>query len=187
MVIPIAEEMFDFRNLLASKGIVFNYSGFVTEDILTSIGRALRDKLALEGAERRTAQRLFSIFVEQMQNIIRYSAETADKNTDLDLPDLRYGLLSVGEVDGRYFISCCNLVESSDAARLNEALTEISNMDRDELKKAYKQTLRSGPPPGSKGAGIGFIEIARQTTHGFEFGFKELPDDKSYFCLKAYV
>ena len=183
----IADEMYDFRSNLNEKGVVFNYSGFVTEDILLSIGRALRDKLTLEGAGRRTSQRLFSIFVEQMQNIIRYSAERASADCTDDTSDLRYGLLSVGSKDGRYFISCCNLVHNKDAERLEKSLTAISRMDQDELKKVYKETLRGATPENSKGAGVGFIEIARQTKDGFEFGFRDLANGTSYFCLRAFV
>jgi hypothetical protein len=187
METPIAKETFEFRNMLAKKGIIFNYTGYVTEDILTSVGAALRSRMASEGADKGTARRSFSIFVEQMQNIIRYSGERISVDQGEEQADLRYGLLSVGTLDDKYFISCSNLVRKAEADRLNAALQEISKMTSDELKTAYKETLRRGPPKGSKGAGVGLIDIARQATYGIEFGFQDLDNDMSYFCLKAYV
>jgi hypothetical protein len=49
----------------------------------------------------------------------------------------------------------------------------------------YKDRLRSGPPEGSKGAGLGFIEMARRVQR-FEF---EIADTENgpVFVYRGYV
>lgn len=183
----LAREMYDFRNTLREKGILFCYSGYMTEEVLSGIGNALRRKLELEDTDRGNAKSVFSVFVEQVQNVIRYSAEREPPHGEEKEDDLRYGVLTVGKLDDQFFISCGNLVEQKDVERLQTSLGHIQSLDKEELKSLYKETLRGEVPEGSKGAGVGFIDIARRADQGFEFEFTELDDERSYFCLKAYI
>ena len=183
----LAKETYDFRGRLDTSGVIFCYSGYITEDILTGIGNAMKKKLEHEDADKKTSKSLFSIFVEQVQNVIRYSAEGESGGANGDREDLKYGVLTIGRQNDNYFISCANLVLNKDVERLQGALAHIQTLDRDGLKSLYKETLRGETPEGSKGAGVGFIDIARRAGHGIEFDFMAVDDSRSYFCLKAYV
>ncbi|SCA54765.1 conserved hypothetical protein [Candidatus Terasakiella magnetica] len=183
----LANEMYEFRNLLAEKGIIFCYSGYMTEDVLSGIGQAIRMKLELEEADKKVARSVFSLFVEQVQNVIRYSAEKEEFMSGDVQKELRFGVLSVGYADGSFFVSCSNLIEDKDVRRLGNNLKHIQELDAPGLKKLYKETLRGDTPDGSKGAGVGFIDIARRAQKGFEFDFMPVDNDRSYFSIKAYV
>lgn len=180
----LATDMYDFRNYLRETGIIFCYSGYMTEDILVGIGNAIKQKLSMDEEDTKTARAVFSIFVEQVQNVIRYSAE---KETKDDMTELRYGVLTVGREDDKVFVTCGNIIKNPDRDRLKEHLEIIQKMDKKELKKAWKDTLRGETPAGSKGAGVGFIDIARRARQGFEFDFSEVNPDMSFFTLKAYI
>ena len=181
----LAQETYEFRNYLQEKGIIFCYSGYITEDVLTGIGDAIKRKLEHEEADKRTTKGLFSIFVEQMQNVIRYSAEGEAEDPEKMMTEIRYGVLTVGKDDEKYFVSCGNLIKQGDVERLRTSLDHIQHLDKDGLKALYKETLRAETPKGSKGAGVGFIDIARRAENGFKFDFTEVDDDHSYFCLGA--
>ena len=183
----LAKEMYEFRDLLSDKGIIFCYSGYMTEEVLSGIGQAIRMKLELEEAEKKIARSVFSLFVEQVQNVIRYSAEKEEFLSGEIKKELRYGVLTVGFKGDRFFVSCSNLIEDQDVKRLDENLTHIQTLDAEGLKKLYKETLRGDTPEGSKGAGVGFIDIARRANKGFEFDFMPVSDNRSYFSIKAYV
>ena len=60
-------------------------------------------------------------------------------------------------------------------------------MNKDELKALYKEKLRADPEEGSKGAGLGFMEIARRATQPIEFDFVEVDADYTFFALKATI
>jgi hypothetical protein len=60
-------------------------------------------------------------------------------------------------------------------------------MSKDELKVHYKEQLRAEPEEGSKGAGLGFMEIARRASKPIEFDFTEVDADHSFFALKATI
>ena len=67
---------------------------------------------------------------------------------------------------------------------LKAKLEELQGMDSKELRKAYKQRLKDGPPDGSKGAGLGFIEIARKAT---KFDFEFMKDPENLFVFKVWI
>lgn len=175
------------RNQMRDDGIAFCFTGFMTEDVLLGIGRALRQKMEIDSVDRNTAKGLYSIFVELVQNVIRYSAEAHPEEGDPDLFDLRYGVLAVGTKEDRHFIACGNMVENIHVERLTEGLEHIQSLDRDGVKKLYKKTLKGDVPEGSKGAGVGFIEIARRAGNGFEFNFERADDRRSFFTVTAYL
>lgn len=184
----LARDLFDFRAVLLQKGIIFAYSGYVTEPVLNGVGEALKRKLAIEDADTKTVRSVFAIFVEQMQNMIRYSAEKVPLGTQPEAPvELRYGVLTIGQENGDYVVQAGNLVHSADVERMRMRLSALSAMDKDQLKVAYKEQLKAEPDEHSKGAGIGFIEIARRATKPIEFDFMDVDGEYAFFALKACV
>ena len=173
----LARDLFDFRAVLRRKGIMFAYSGYVTEPVLNGVGEALKRKLAIEDTDTKTIRSVFAIFVEQMQNMIRYSAEKVPPDAQLAAPsELRYGVLTIGQENGDYVVHAGNLIHHADVARL-----------RERLKAAYKEQLKAEPDGCGKGAGIGFIEIARRASKPIEFDFMGVDDEHAFFALKACV
>lgn len=168
-----------FRKELEDRGIVFSYSGYLNEDILSGIGNALRSKMTIDRTEEKISRAVFSAFVEQVQNVIRYSAETSTQASSGEVAGeealvLPYGLVAIGEYpDGQHFVTCCNMVLSSNTKKLSEQLESIRGLDRKELGALMRQQLRDGPPEGSKGAGVGFIAIAREANGNWDYDIVE--------------
>lgn len=183
----LARELSNLRAYMQQNGIMFCFSGFMTEDVLSGIGSALKKKLEIEDADLQTSRGLFSIFVELVQNVIRYSAEKEIRQNKPQLLDLRYGVLTVGRTDDEYFVACGNLITKADGERLGRDLAHLKALDRDGLKALYKETLKGEVPEGSKGAGVGFIEIARRAKRGFEYDFHPVEDDRCFFTIKAFI
>jgi hypothetical protein len=181
-----AENLLQFRNDLCGRGVLFCYSGYLTEAILESIGTAMRLKLESDTADRKLARALFSMFVEQVQNVVRYSAEVQLLEGD-GPAEMRYGVLAVGKDDDGHFVSVGNMMLSSDVPRLRADLTEIQTLDKRALTSRYREILKAQPPEGSKGAGAGFTHIARLATRGIEFGFHDFDEGLSFFALKAML
>jgi hypothetical protein len=182
----------DMRAMLHTRGVIFAYSGYVTEPVLSGVGEALKRKLAIDDADTKTLRSVFAVFVEQMQNIIRYSAEKAEASLPpaadtRALMEIRYGILTIGR-EGRDYVVCAgNLVERADVERLRARLSRIRDMSKDELKALYKEQLRAEPEQGSKGAGLGFMEIARRASKPIEFDFTDVDKTHAFFALKATI
>jgi len=183
----LASELSELRSHMRNEGIMFCFSGYLTEDVLTGIGQALRRKLEADDTDLKTAKGLFAIFVELVQNVIRYSAERDIPVQPSDNDDLRYGVLTVGRDKDRYFVACGNLIEPTDTKRLEHELDHIRSLDRDGLKSLYKKMLKEDSPQGSRGAGVGIVDIARRADKGFDYDFQEIGGGQTFFALRAFV
>lgn len=174
------------QDTLDEHGIMFCYSGYITEDILSSIGKTLRQKMEIIKADKSASRAIFAIFVEEAQNLIRYSSGILSDGK-IPATELRRGFIAVGNENNSYYVCCGNLILNDDVKRLQDHLQQVQKMDKDELKKAYKKVLKGDIPEYSKGAGVGFLDIARRAENGFEFDFSPIGNGLSYFTLKAFI
>jgi hypothetical protein len=188
----LAQDLLNLRTQLRDAGIIFTYCGYVTEQVLAGVGDALKQKLVIEDTDTKTARSVFAVFVEQTQNIIRYSAEKTEQqapaNAETTPPsELSYGIMTVSRDGDSFVIKAGNLIERDDVERLREKLEQIRNADKEELKAMYKETLRGETPEGSKGAGVGFIEIARRSSQPIKFDFTDVDARFSFFALETEI
>lgn len=174
-----------FKDSLDEKGIIFSFSGYMSEGLLYSLGDAMRQKMTLEETNVNTVKKVFSVFVEQAQNIIRYSSDKVvggQKSIELSS-----GMLTIGARDGKFFIVCGNTVMAEDVDKLRQRLEMLQAMDSEAIKKYYKAQLREAPEETSRGATIGLIEIARRASDPIEFGFDAIDEEKYFFVLKVSI
>lgn len=181
----LAREIYEFRSQLQAQKVLIAYSGYVSEGIVHALGDALKQKLAMDETDRSLTKRVFSVFIEQVQNIIRYSDEAEDGG-GVAAP-LRSGVVTVGVEDGRFFVLCANIVDAAKAPRLRERLETLAAMDQDALRTYYRQKLRDESEAESHGGTIGLIEIARRASAPIQFDFLELDARTTFFCLKAFI
>ena len=156
------DRFFKFSQLLLRDEFVLSYSGYVSEDILLAVGNTLRERLedhALDGTQIRN---VFSIFVELMQNIIRYGVEGPQPGPD-DSEKPSFGIVMVAENDGGMDVIAGNFVNGDEAAQLVERVDMLQSKSPEELRQMYRERLRTTPDECSKGASLGLIEIARRS------------------------
>jgi len=178
------KDLYKLNNYLQTNDISFCYRGYLTESMLLSIGDSIKKTLAMNDADKKTSRNAFSVFVEQVQNVIRYSSQRGVVEEE---SEGSYGILTLGKEDGKTYIDCGNQIDVKDVDRIKESLENIKKLDRKELKTLYKTILKGDVPEGSKGAGVGFIEVALRSQNGFDYGFVEIDPETYFFSLKAYV
>jgi len=180
------DEFDRFRRKVDENGIVFYYTGYLSQNIIGSIGDALRTKLEAEDIKGPAARRIFSTFIEMMQNILNY-AEHPDIETDKT--GLHIGTIAIGHTGDNFFIVCGNSMAQAHVSRLRDKLEHIQALSLDEIKQEYKRRLREDPEAGSKGAGLGFLTVARDASQPIEFNFHEDARNPGiqHFFLKAII
>ena len=99
----------------------------------------------------------------------------------------RNGIVTIGNSPEGITVQCGNLIFNKDVARMRERVSLIEGQDKDELKKLYKKQMMEGPEEGSKGASLGFLEMARRAGHPLEFSFEEVSDEYTFFCINAII
>ncbi|HKE49514.1 MAG TPA: SiaB family protein kinase [Rhodanobacteraceae bacterium] len=177
----------DFRASVAGRNIIFYYFGYFSQHIVSAMADAVR--LQLEQAETAAATRrkIFSSFVEMAQNITHYSVDALTPEALRD-NQLRQGSVCIGIEDGRYFLLSANPVAPESVDALRSKLEPLRTMTLEDIKRAYRETLRAEQPEGSKGAGLGFLTVARDASAPLEFEFGPCEgSDAVMFYVKATI
>ncbi|GGB24233.1 hypothetical protein GCM10011505_01910 [Tistrella bauzanensis] len=189
----LARELFEFRSQIQAHKLMLVYSGIMSEGILFSLGEALRRKLEQDDTDRNLTKRVFSVFVEQVQNIIRYSGDaegsagTAAGDAGAGAGALRSGIVTVGKDGGRFFVICANMIDSAKAPRLRSRLEELAALSPEELKVLYRRKLKEEPEAESQGATLGLIEIARRASSPIEFDFFEVDAQTTFYGIRVFI
>lgn len=177
--------LYNFYRELKMKRILFCYSGPMAQASIEGVGSTLRRNLEFEESGKMTQMAVFSTFIEQVQNVLNYSAEKLGAETD---SELRVGITVVGHDDsGNYCVYCGNRVYNTDIDRIGKAIETLRNLNKDELKVLYKERRRGDPAGNSKGAGLGLIEMARRALTPIEYSFEPIDDKLSFFSIKVVV
>ncbi|OIQ90691.1 hypothetical protein GALL_274210 [mine drainage metagenome] len=166
----LPQEIFkSFRGVADQSGVLFYYTGSFSQSIVAAIGDTLKQRLEGVGASNGARRKVFSSFIEMAQNILHYSAELPNHE---DGVPLKQGALAVGREGEKFFVVCGNPVRAEDVPRLQEKLEPLRRMSLDEIKSAYRARLRNDAHEAdtiSKGAGLGFLTVARDATEPIEY------------------
>ncbi len=173
-----------FYEELRRDGVIFCFSGPTSQSVLEGIGRTLKLKMELEEAGMSTIQRVFSLFVEQMQNIVHYSNELTPPGRKEGC-ELRHGVVIMGRCDGRFYVICGNKVRAAHSEKMLAQIRHLQGMSKEELHAHYKRVRKQKPDPDSRGAGLGFIEMFRRASEPLQCHVAPVDADTVFFSLKA--
>lgn len=180
------KSLYLLKNNLNRNSIFLCFRGPFTQELMVEIGALLKSKLESAAATPSTILKVFSVFIEQSQNIIRHSAEPilTDKANQTDHTS---GVIAVGLKGKTYFVTAGNRIENRQVDPLRNRLIQLQNMDREALNKLYREQRRNGPAFDESPAGLGLIELARKASQPVEFDFEAVDDTYSFFSIKAVI
>lgn len=177
--------LYDLYKDFKAKNILLCYSGPIAQASIEGVGDTLRRNLEVEAAGSATTLSVFSIFIEQLQNVLNYSAEKLSKDEE-DEKGLRFGVVVIGhEETGDYFVYCGNRVYNRDIPKIHDNIELVWDLNKEELKALYKERRRMDRQLGGKGAGLGLIEMARRAAAPLEYCFEKIDEEFSFFSIKV--
>lgn len=177
-----------FREHASGEGVLFYYEGEFTANITAAMGDAVKSRLESEPDAQSKKRKIFSAFIEMAQNVAHYSIHARSRTNGGAC-----GALAIGKHDGAYFVTSGNFVANENVARLREKLEPLRSMTLKEIKAAYKVQLRNeehAGDPVSKGAGLGFLTVARDASAPIDYSIIETTEDggqTAYFFLRATI
>lgn len=177
--------LIDVLNTLQSYGVLISFSGRFSQKIIEELGDAVKKYLETEAISQKETYNVFSVFIEQTQNIKNYSAEKS--NTPLKDRIANSGIVAIGKSEAGYFVSSGNLVESADVPLLADRLEAITLKDKADLKKLYKEQIKKEVPPGTTRAGLGLIEMARKASQPLKYSMIKIDEEVYFFNLMVQV
>ena len=167
---------------LKDDGIVFlAYDGFLTQALIVAMTEALEKES--DELNKTTSTNILTIFIELTQNMMNYSKSQKALHVSNDSK----GMILVGhdKEHNQYYVMSRNLINHVDKEHIEKNLDIVSALSPEELRKYYREMRKLGHAKHEKGAGIGFIEIARKCEKMI-YSFKKI-DDVYSFTLKAIL
>lgn len=162
--------------------IVFSYAGPFSDNLLIEMTSEIEGKLSSLLNEK-DFKNILPIFVEQVQNVIRYSSARGQENINND-QKIGIGLVIVSKEGDSYKVTSANPINKNVATRLSQMLNDLSQKDKIQLKSLYKERLKNGPDEYSMGAGLGFLEMFRKAKTPISHLISEINASE---CLFSYA
>ncbi|TXK80072.1 hypothetical protein FU659_18920 [Paenibacillus sp. N3.4] len=171
--------------MLQSRGILISFSGKLSQGMIEEYGEAVKRYLEQDNRPKSEVSHIFSIFIEQTQNIKNYCT-TKESSSNSETIN-QSSIVTIGKVEKGNFVCCGNLVENGDLGRLVARIESLAHMNKDELKRKYKEMLRKELVENQTSAGVGLIDMARKASLPLEYSVTRIDEHLSFFTLKAVV
>jgi hypothetical protein len=170
------------REDITREGVMICFNGAFVHTIIEEIGSALRRYLEDDERKKGAALDVFSVYIEQAQNVRNYLARK--RFTDASHAN---AIIVIGRQEEHYVVSSGNIVEEADAGPLTDRLEALKALDAEGLRRMFKERLRAHTGAREGGAGVGLIEIARRCTEPLQYSFRAVDSALRFFCLTAIV
>jgi hypothetical protein len=177
--------LLEVQSLLSKHGILISFSGKLTQGLIEEYGEAVKTYLELEDRPQNVIFHVFSIFIEQTQNIKNYC--NSMKHSALYEQISQSSIVTIGKTENGSYTFCGNLVAKEHIDPLVARIEQLSAMDKTGLKKLYKEILKMDLPPDAQSAGLGLVDMARKATRPLEYTVTPVNEQLSFFTLKAVV
>jgi hypothetical protein len=174
-------ELYRYYQAMNASRILMSFKGAISQELLVELGSLVKHQL--QNDEK--IQRLFAVFVEMSQNILHYSAEKETFGDDGH--QVGVGVIVISETDAAYSVSAGNLASVSEAERLRDRCTVLNTKSKDELKKLYQEQRKQPAPSGSKGAGLGLIDMVRKADEPVQCDVNTVSTDTAFCTLNVVI
>lgn len=171
------ENMAQLEKIMAENNIYLLWSGHITHDVGKEVLSFTETKLNEDEAESGMRKRVFSILVEMLENVAKYSPGLE--------PEKKFGMpVAIIRLENKgYVITTGNLVENSKVAQLRENIEKINRYDKGGLKDLFRKSLSAQDSSSESTGNMGLIDMARKSGTNLLYDFEELNDTYSYFML----
>lgn len=163
------QKIFGDYNINADGKIIVSHFGEFSQDLVNSLTTNIEEMMLEAGDKKGVVKRMFSVLVEGLQNI-RIHGER-DSNGQ------QVSFLIVLQDEDFYKITFGNLVQANKIANILERIEKLNQMDPDQVKELYMETLSNGIMSNKGGAGLGFITMSLKSKNQIEYISEDVSDD----------
>lgn len=166
-----------------SDEILLSHEGQLEFDAINDMLNHLKFKLNELEPEMNIRRRIYSIMVECLENIYKHACSKKNEFFANETPKPKFEIKITGS---EYLLQSSNLVSKSDKDLITKRIELINTLNRRELSRYYKEKISVASISDKGGAGLGLIEIARNSNR-IQYDFKQVSSESWYFELSAFV
>ncbi len=150
--------------------VVCNFYGDINEDSISTIANEVELQLQLRLEQRTISKRIFTIYIEGLQNIYKHGCENKEGK--------HMGATMLIKTEKAYRIHFLNISPSKEIAPMSEYLDYLNGLTLDDTKKFYMDRLVNGQISDRGGASLGYIIMKLKSSNNIIYNFKSVND----FC-----
>jgi hypothetical protein len=171
----------ELEAIMSKENVYLIWSGHITPDVGKEVISFTETKLSEDEITANIRKRVFSILVEILENVSRYSAgREAEEKFGMPLAIIRLN-------NNVYSLTTGNLILNREVENLREKLDGINRYDRSGLKELYRKSLSEQDGPSDSTGNMGLIDMARKSGSKLIYQFDRINDLYSYYMLTVNV
>ena len=167
----------ELHNTMRKESILMIYKGDFSHGTIMPMLKMIEENMDKQMEKLLVKKKVYLILVEALQNICRHGKEHNG---------IRDAIFMIGRNGPKYVISTGNFIDSGNAALLKAKLDRVNSLNKEELSTLYKKELKEGRS-SETGAGLGIIDMARESSEKLLFDIKELDKGSSFYSLNIRV
>lgn len=179
----ILDYIYGLHKTMLKRHLILIYEGEFTQEVTKSVLAMAERNMDSFGEEPGVKRKVFNVMVECLQNISKHA-----ENYEPGRYAKNNALFMIGKQDTDYLITSGNAVKRVDVPDMKRKIDTINSLDKDGLKKLYKDIITGSEGLSPKGgAGLGFVDMARKSGEPLDFDFEEIDDELSFFSVKITI
>ncbi|UCG26854.1 MAG: SiaB family protein kinase [Bacteroidales bacterium] len=168
---------------MSESEVILDYKGPVDFETAESLINELKKLTAFRIIQKPIRKKVYSVFVECLENIYKYSPPEFSENS----LSPKYPYINFSKQENKYIIRTGNAIRKNRIDNLRDRLDDINRKDMDALKATYAEIIDDESTQAVEGAGLGLIIIGLRSKKNFETRFKKINDQYSFFEMNVYI
>ena len=162
---------------------IIDFKGPISYKTIERLLDELRSASEFQEMKKPTRKRVYSAFVESIDNIYKYGAGIVTGKKKMK----RSSRISVKKRDHQYLICAGNLVQNENVEEFRFKLERVRKLDRENLKTLYEDIINREPGEEDKGAGLGLVTMALKTEQKIKYSFTPVDREHSFFEMQITI
>ncbi len=168
----------EFHHVMTMDNIFIIHKGDFSQHTIIPILRMIEDNLHSHVEKNASKKKIFHTLVEILQNVSKHAYENNS---------IREGIFMIGQNDDKFLIYTGNYIVNSKVNTLREYIDSLNGMTKEELIELYKMNLHLGTTTSESAAGLGLIDIARESFSGLNYVIIPVDDNISFYSLGVKI
>lgn len=157
---------------IADESILLMHKGNYSQEAVAPMLKMVEDNM--QNMQLRIQKKVYHFLVEILQNISKHSYKINGE---------REGIFLIGLKEKQFNIGTGNYIAVDEVENLKRQLDLVNGMSREQLDNLYRKYLREGRNDDKGSAGLGLIDLARETEDEIKYEFFPVTDDYSFYTL----
>lgn len=160
---------------------IISYQGVLTFDKIENILLQFKKEIRQFNTETVVQKRIFSVLVECLENIYRHNVVVNDTPKDIFVELVLIKKLNSFEV------RVGNFINNEKVDSLIQKINLVNSMDRKGLNSLYRKSISKSKISEKGGAGLGIIEISRNSNNIIKYELSLKQNIFSFFKMSVLI